>query len=312
LVLAKSEPKSFPPYMSSIITFDPHQLTVPVLHGYLLASVAPRPIALASTIDSQGNVNLSPFSFFNVFSANPPIMIFSPARKGKDNTTKHTYENVLEVPEVVINVVNHSMVEQVSLASAEYPKDVNEFQKAGLTEIASEKVKPPRVGESPVSFECKVNKVIPLGKEGGAGNLVIAEVVLIHVHSRYLDQSGTLDTSRLDLIGRMGSSWYTRASGESLFQIAKPTKKTAIGVDGLPSSVINSKILTGNNLGRLGNSDQLPDESTVVEWKKNKQISPLLQHPDAVKQLHLLARNMLESGQTQQALLTLVVADKLE
>jgi flavin reductase (DIM6/NTAB) family NADH-FMN oxidoreductase RutF len=296
--------------MNDTATLDPHQLSVPALHGYLLAAVAPRPIALASTVDKQGNVNLSPFSFFNVFSANPPVMIFSPARRGKDNSTKHTYENVLEVPEVVINVVNYSIVEQVSLASSEYPRDVNEFLKAGLTEIASIKVKPPRVDESPVSFECKVEKVIPLGSEGGAGNLVIARVELIHIHSQYLNEEGKLDTTALDLVGRMGGSWYTRASGDALFQVPKPIQSSNLGVDQLPASIRNSKVLTGNNLGRLGNSDQLPDGKAIFEWQQNSEISPLLKHPDAIGQLHILAQKKLEKGNIQQAFLTLMVADQ--
>jgi flavin reductase (DIM6/NTAB) family NADH-FMN oxidoreductase RutF len=296
--------------MNSTTTFDPHQLSVPALHGHLLAAVAPRPIALASTIDRQGNVNLSPFSFFNVFSANPPVMIFSPARRGKDNSTKHTYENVLEVPEVVINVVNYSIVEQVSLASTEYPKNVNEFRKAGLTEITSEKVKPPRVGESPVSFECTVEKVIPLGSSGGAGNLVMARVELIHIQSQYLNEEGILDTTKLDLVGRMGGSWYTRASGDALFQVPKPMQSSSLGVDQLPASIRNSKVLTGNNLGRLGNSDQIPDDKAVFEWQQNAEISPLLKHPDAIEQLHVLARRKLETGKIKQAFLTLMVADR--
>ena len=296
--------------MNDTTTLDPHQLSVPALHGHLLAAVAPRPIALASTVDKQGNVNLSPFSFFNVFSANPPVMIFSPARRGNDNSTKHTYENVLKVPEVVINVVNYSIVEQVSLASSEYPRDVNEFRKAGLTEIMSVKVKPPRVGESPVSFECKVEKVIPLGSEGGAGNLVIARVELIHIHSQYLNEEGKLDTTALDLVGRMGGNWYTRASGDALFQVPKPMQSSNLGVDQLPASIRNSKVLTGNDLGRLGNSDQLPDRKAIFEWQQNSEISPLLKHPDAIGQLHILAQKKLETGNIQQAFLTLMVADR--
>lgn len=298
--------------MNSTTTIDPKELSVPALLGHLLAAVAPRPIALASTVDKHGNVNLSPFSFFNVFSANPPVMIFSPSRRGKDNTTKHTYQNVLEVPEVVINMVNYSIVEQVSLASTEYPRGVNEFHKAGLTEITSLKVKPPRVGESPVAFECKVEKVIALGSEAGAGNLVMARVELIHIHALYLNEKGMLDTTKLDLVGRMGGGWYSRASGNSLFQIPKPTKKTGMGVDQLPSSIRNSRILTGNDLGRLGNSDQLPESDTILKWKDNAEISPLLKHSDATEQLHILGQQMLETGQIQAALLTLMVADGLE
>lgn len=312
MALARSKPKSFPQLMNSTTTIDPKELSVPALLGHLLAAVAPRPIALASTVDKHGNVNLSPFSFFNVFSANPPVMIFSPSRRGKDNTTKHTYQNVLEVPEVVINVVNYSIVEQVSLASTEYPRGVNEFHKAGLTEITSLKIKPPRVGESPVSFECKVEKVIALGSEAGAGNLVMARVELIHIHALYLNEKGTLDTTKLDLVGRMGGGWYSRASGNSLFQIPKPTRKTGMGVDQLPSSIRNSRILTGNDLGRLGNSDQLPESNTILKWKDNAKIGPLLKHSDAIEQLHILAQQMLETGQIQPAFLTLMVADGLE
>ena len=201
---------------------DPANLPTAELHSYLLAAVAPRPIAFASTIDEKGNVNLSPFSFFNVFSANPPVMIFSPARRGRDNTTKHTYENLLKVPETVINIVNHAMVEQMSLASTEYAKGVNEFAKAGFTQIDSDKVKPPRVGEAPVAFECMVDDIIELGQEGGAGNLMISRVVMLHIQDEYLGANGKLDTTKLDLVGRMGGSWYCRASGDALFEIPKP------------------------------------------------------------------------------------------
>jgi len=191
---------------------DPKEVTTGVLHSYLLGAIAPRPIAFASTIDKEGKVNLSPFSFFNVFGANPPILIFSPARRGRDNTVKHSYENVLEVPEVTINIVDYAMVQQMSLASTEYPKGVNEFVKAGLTEIASEKVKPPRVADAPASFECKVLQVIPTGIEGGAGNLIICEVVLVHIANRVLDGNGKIDPFKLDAVARMGGDWYCRAN----------------------------------------------------------------------------------------------------
>ena len=297
--------------MNDTTTFDPQQLSTPVLHGYLLAAVGPRPIALASTIDNQGRINLSPFSFFNVFSANPPVMIFSPARRGKDNTTKDTYENVLEIPEVVINVVNHSMVEQVSLASSEFPKEINEFQKAGLTEVASEKVRPPRVGESPVSFECTVQEVITLGAEGGAGNLIISEVKLLHIHSQYLDTQEKLDTTKLDLVGRMGGSWYTRASGNSLFQVEKPARSLGIGIDQLTESIRNSTVLSGNNLARLGSMPNLPDNQEIQDWKTKPGNMELYDKPNAMEQLHMTAKQMIEKDQIQQALLILMVADSL-
>ncbi|WP_349267251.1 flavin reductase family protein [Flavivirga aquatica] len=206
----------------AIKTIDPKTIKTSELHQILLSAVAPRPIALASTVDANGHVNLSPFSFFNVFSANPPILIFSPARRGRDNTTKHTYENVKAVSEVVINIVNHNIVEQTSLSSTEYDKGINEFEKAGFTAIPSEVVTPPRVAESPVSFECTVQDVIELGDKGGAGNLVISKVERIHIQEKYLNDKGSLDTQKLDLVARMGESWYCRASGNALFEIPKP------------------------------------------------------------------------------------------
>ncbi|WP_291868252.1 flavin reductase family protein [Maribacter sp.] len=247
-------------------TLDPQEIEITQLHGLLLSAVAPRPIAFASTVDGEGNINLSPFSFFNVFSANPPILIFSPARRVRDNTTKHTLENVLETKEVVINTVNFPMVEQMSLASTEYGKGVNEFKKAGLTPISSIKVKAPRVKESPVSFECIVENVIAMGDEGGAGNLVIAKVVLIHVEDSYTDEKGKLDTTKLDMVARMGESWYTRANEASLFEIPKPIFTQGIGVDKLPSHISDSEILTGNNLGRLGNVEKIPSEKEITQF----------------------------------------------
>ncbi|MFN8844030.1 MAG: flavin reductase family protein [Chryseotalea sp.] len=237
---------------------DPKEVTTGVLHSYLLGAIAPRPIAFASTIDKEGKVNLSPFSFFNVFGANPPILIFSPARRGRDNTVKHSYENVLEVPEVTINIVDYAMVQQMSLASTEYPKGVNEFVKAGLTEIPSEKVKPPRVANAPASFECKVLQVIPTGIEGGAGNLIICEVVLVHIANRVLDANGKIDPFKLDAVARMGGDWYCRANGDALFTVPKPLEKIGIGIDQLPDEIRLSKVLTGNELAMLANIEALP------------------------------------------------------
>ncbi|MFN4945074.1 MAG: flavin reductase family protein [Chryseotalea sp.] len=237
---------------------DPKEVSTGVLHSYLLGAIAPRPIAFASTIDKEGKVNLSPFSFFNVFGANPPILIFSPARRGRDNTVKHSYENVLEVPEVTINIVDYAMVQQMSLASTEYPKGVNEFVKAGLTEIPSEKVKPPRVANAPASFECKVLQVIPTGIEGGAGNLIICEVVLVHIANRVLDANGKIDPFKLDAVARMGGDWYCRANGDALFTVPKPLEKIGIGIDQLPDEIRLSKVLTGNELAMLANIEALP------------------------------------------------------
>lgn len=244
---------------------DPKEIPVPKLHAHLLSSVAPRPIAFASTIDSEGNVNLSPFSFFNVFSSNPPTLIFSPARRGRDNTTKHTYQNVKEIPEVVINIVNYSMVQQASLASCEFPKGINEFEKAGFTELPSERVKPPRVAESPVSFECSVNQVIELGTQGGAGNLVICEVLLMHVRDEVLDDQGRIDPFKLDAVARMGQDYYCRANGESVFVVPKPNEKQGIGFDQIPEWIRQIPLFTKNDLGKLANIERIPERPTLVE-----------------------------------------------
>ncbi|RPG30453.1 MAG: flavin reductase family protein, partial [Muricauda sp. TMED12] len=232
-----------------IKTVDPTTIPQPELYSILSTAVAPRPICFASTIDAEGNVNLSPYSFFNVFSSNPPVMVFSPTRSGRDNSLKHTHQNVVEVPEVVINVVNHAMAEQMSLSSTAYDKDVNEFVKAGFTQVPSVKVKPPRVGEAPVSFECRVLEVVELGQIPGAGNLIIAQVDMIHINDDYLTDN-VLDTEKLDLVGRMGGNWYIRAIKESLFEIPKPIRTHGIGVDALPKGIRESDVLTGNNLGR--------------------------------------------------------------
>ncbi len=293
-----------------MLSIDPKEIPVPKLHGYLLSAVAPRPIAFASTVDSDGNVNLSPFSFFNVFSANPPIAIFSPARRGRDNTTKHTYENVKQHPEVVINVVNHAIVQQMSLSSTEYADGVNEFEKAGLTELKSEVVKPPRVAESPVQLECKVLEVKELGANGGAGNLVICEVVKVHIQEQFLDSDGKLDTEKLDLVGRMGANWYVRANGDALFEVAKPLTTLGIGVDQIPHDIRNSSILTGNNLGQLGNVESIPNETAVNEFKLIE-LSELHQEFEdepakLEKELHQLAKNYLEENKVEEAWMTLL------
>jgi len=254
-------------YLLTMISITPQDVSTAKLHGYLLSAVSPRPIAFASTMDEDGNVNLSPFSFFNVFSANPPILIFSPARRVRDNTTKHTLENVLKTKEVVINIVNFEMVQQMSLSSTEYPDGVNEFVKAGFTQVASDMVKPPRVGESPVQFECKVNDVIALGAKGGAGNLIIAEVVKLHIKESVLDAEGKIDAVKIDTVARMGANWYNR-SKEGMFEVLKPIRTMGIGVDALPTSIRNSTVLTGNDLGILGNSEKIPTEEEVREFIK--------------------------------------------
>jgi flavin reductase (DIM6/NTAB) family NADH-FMN oxidoreductase RutF len=245
-----------------MISIDPNEISTPKLHGYLLGAVSPRPICFASTVDLKGSVNLSPYSFFNVFSANPPVMIFSPARRVRDNTTKHTLENVIDTKEVVINIVSYEMVQQMSLSSTEYPRGVNEFTKAGFTEVASEVVKPPRVKEAPVQFECKVNEVISLGDQGGAGNLVICEVLRLHLHEEILDENNRIDPLKIDTVARMGGNWYSRARA-GLFEVEKPLTTLGIGVDALPESIRLSKVLTGNDLGMLANVEALPEGITA-------------------------------------------------
>jgi len=299
-----------------IKTIDPTAIPQPDLHGYLLSAVAPRPICFASTIDANGNVNLSPFSFFNVFSSNPPIMIFSPARSAEGNSLKHSHQNVKEVPEVVINIVDFPLVEQMSLSSTAYEKGVNEFVKSGLTEMPSKKVGPPRVAEAPVSFECTVTEIIELAETPGAGNLIFAKVELIHINAAFLDEDEKLDPEKLDLVGRMGGSWYTRASGDSLFEIPKPLRTKGIGVDQLPEGIRNSNILTGNNLGRLGNMEQLSTNVDIEAIAKDDEIRTLSKKlkddPKKLKnELHWLAQQVLGKNNTKKALAILLYAEQL-
>ncbi len=293
-----------------MLRIDPKEIPVPKLHGYLLGSIGPRPIAFASTIDKEGKPNLAPFSFFNVFSANPPVAVFSPARSGRTNTTKHTYDNILEIPEVVINVVTYDMVYQTSLASTEYPKGVNEFVKAGFTPIASEKIKPFRVKESPVQLECKVTEVKPLGNSGGAGNLIICEVLLMHIDKNILDENQTIDQTKIDLVARMGGNWYCRAHGNALFEIAKPLTSIGIGVDNIPPSIRNSKILTGNDLGILGSCESIPDETEVNEYKLTVLSDIFIEFGNdkimLEQKLHTLAHQLLANNKVAEAWKTLL------
>ena len=287
-------------HLQAMISIEPHQLSTGKLHGYLLGAVAPRPICFASTIDAEGNVNLSPFSFFNVFSAKPPILVFSPARRGRDNTTKHTYENVLEVPEVVINIVNYAMVQQVSLASTEYAKGINEFTKAGFTELASEIVKPPRVAEAPVQLECKVNEVISLGKEGGAGNLVICEVVKLHINEEILSEDGSIDPFKIDTVSRLGGNWYSRAK-EGLFEVPKPLTTLGIGVDNLPAEIRNSKVLTGNDLGMLGNVENFPNSEEInIFINASEELKKIVSSNNS-EVIHRKAQEFLCDGKIKEA-----------
>ena len=279
-----------------MLSINPKEVSVPEFHQWLLGAVTPRPIAFASTVDKQGNVNLSPFSFFNCFGANPPLLIFSPARSGRKNTTKHTYENVLEVPEVVINIVSHAMVQQASLASAEYPKGVNEFIKAGFTEVASVMVKPPRVGESPVSMECKVIQVIQTGNMGAAGNLVICQVLLMHVREDVLDENGHIDPFKLDVVARLGHDWYCRVQGNAIFKVPRPNEKVSMGIDQLPESIKKSKVLTGNDLGMLATVESIPEDHN--ELHDNRLVAARQKGTDAV---HALAQAYLQEGRVVEA-----------
>jgi flavin reductase (DIM6/NTAB) family NADH-FMN oxidoreductase RutF len=293
-----------------MLSLDPKDLPVPKVHQYLLGAVGPRPIAFASTMDENGVPNLAPFSFFNVFSANPPIMIFSPARAGRSNTTKDTYNNVKVNPEVVINIVNYDMVHQMSLASSPYPPGTDEFTKAGFTRLASEKVKPFRVAESPVQFECKVNQVVELGTEGGAGNLVICEVVKIHINEEVLDANGMIDQQKIDLVSRMGGNWYCRADKNSMFEIAKPITTCGIGYDQIPEDIRNSSVLSGNDLGQLGGIETLPNETDVNEYKLLELSELFLSLEDEPaeleKALHLRAKDLLAQNKLEEAWMTLL------
>lgn len=277
-------------------TIDPKEIPTGKLHGYLLGAVAPRPICFASTIDEDGNPNLSPYSFFNVFSSNPPLMIFSPARRVRDNTTKHTLQNAEKTKEVVINVVSYPIVQQMSLSSTEYPKGVNEFVKAGFTMLPSEEVKPFRVAESPVQFECKVKDIIYTGTEGGAGNLIICEVLKIHINDEVLDKNGAIDQYEIDLVARAGGSYYSRAR-DGFFEIPKPISTSGIGVDSIPEDIRNSNVLTGNNLGMLGNVESLPSQKDVDNFAKDHSEFVGL---EATKK-HTFAQEYLDKNDVQSA-----------
>jgi flavin reductase (DIM6/NTAB) family NADH-FMN oxidoreductase RutF len=285
------------------MTINPKETSTKDLHGLLLGGIGPRPIALASTIDKDGNANLSPFSFFNIFSANPPIVIISPARRVRDNTIKHTLENAYEHPEMVINIVNHSMVEQTSLSSTEYEKGVDEFTKSGFTAIESDIVKPFRVKESPMQLECKIIDIKEMGDQGGAGNLIFGEIVRVHVDESVLDENNKVNPFKIDLVGRMGGNWYCRANDDALFEVEKPLQTKGIGYDKLPTEVKESGFLTGNDLGKLANVENIPSQEEVENWKKNNDIC----QPQTLEEKHLLAKELLEGGNTQEAWYTLML-----
>jgi flavin reductase (DIM6/NTAB) family NADH-FMN oxidoreductase RutF len=291
-----------------MFTINPKEITTPLMHSYMLSAIAPRPIAFASTVDKEGNVNLSPFSFFNAFGSHPPLVVFSPARRVKDNSTKHTLDNVLEVPETCINVVNYAMVQQVSLASSEFPKGVNEFVKAGFTEEPSVMIRPPRVKESPVQMECKVVDVIKTGHEGGAANLIVCHILLMHISEDVLTPDKKIDQDKIDLVSRMGFDWYCRASGSALFEVPKPQHAPpAMGIDNLPASIRNSSVLSGNDLGMLGNNLVMPTEDELKQFRETefyrKEVLPLRGKP--MEEIHKLAKKLLEERKVKEAWMVL-------
>ena len=279
-----------------MLTINPKEVSVSVLHSYLQGSIAPRPIAFASTIDKDGKVNLSPFSFFNVFGTNPPTLIFSPNRRVRDDSQKHTLENVLEHDEVVINMVDFSMVEQMSLASCEYEKGINEFIKGGFTEEPSIMVKPPRVKESKATFECKVKQVIQMSQEGGSPNLVICEIVLAHFSTDILDENGKIDQTKTDWVARLGGDWYVRASGNTLFEVAKPSIHRGVGVEAIPDFIKNDSSFSGNDLGKLGNIEELPSEEEINTF--------IIQNPNA--NYKEMAKKFIINGKIKESWLALL------
>jgi len=293
-----------------MLQITPKDLKVSEIHQYMLGAIAPRPIAFVSTVDAEGNVNLSPFSFFNAFGANPPTVVFSPALRGRDGASKNTLDNVKATKEAVINVVSYEMVQQMSLASSEYPKGVNEFLKAGFTEQASVMVKAPRVKESPVQMECIVKEIISTGETGGAGQLVICEIVMMHINEEILDQNGKIDPVKIDLVSRLGGDWYGRSS-KGLFIVPKPLTTLGIGVDQLPEAIRLSKILTGNDLGMLGNTEKLPEESEINSFKEREDVKKLFDvlhgdHENLTTAVHLAAHKLLSEGNVKEAWMILL------
>jgi flavin reductase (DIM6/NTAB) family NADH-FMN oxidoreductase RutF len=292
-----------------MFTINPKEISIPLMHSYMLSAIAPRPIAFAATVDKAGNVNLSPFSFFNAFGSNPPLVVFSPARRVRDNSIKHTLENVFEVPETTINVVNYAMVQQASLASSEYPKGVNEFVKAGFTEEPSMLIKPPRVKESPVQMECKVVDVIKTGNEGGAGNLIVCHILLMHISEDVLTPDKKIDQNKIDLVARMGFDWYCRASGDALFEVPKPQHAPyALGIDSMPAAIRNSSVFTGNDLGILGNVPSLPTNEELKQFRetdfyKNEVLSLAKK---STEDIHRLAKKLLKEKKVKEAWMVLL------
>lgn len=293
-----------------MLTIDPKEISIPILHKHLLGAIGPRPIAFASTIDENGVPNLSPFSFFNCFGANPPILIFSPARSGRTGQTKDTYNNIKKIPEVVINTVNYNIIEQVSLSSCPFDSDINEFEKSGLTPLPSETIRPFRVKESYAQMECKVLEVKETGFEGAAGNLIICEVLRMHINEDILGEDGLIDQHKVDLVARMGGNWYCRANSASMFELQKPISTIGIGFDQMPKDILNSTILTGNDLGKLGGIEALPNETDVNEYKLielSEIFIALESNPSKLEiELHKVAKEHLAKNEIVEAWKTLL------
>ncbi len=299
-----------------MLSIDPKSIPTAELHAHMLSAIAPRPICFASTVDANGHPNLSPFSFFNAFGSHPPTLVFSPARRVRDNTIKHTLENAYATKEVCINVVTYDMVQQTSLSSCEYEKGVDEFVKAGFTKETSVKIKPFRVKESPVQMECVVKDIIETGHEGGAGNLIICEIVYMHINPVVLNEKGRIDQQKIDLVGRLGGDYYVRASGSALFEVEKPNRNKGIGVDALPAAIRLSAILTGNNLGQLGNLEHLPSAEEVEQMYNNSEIRNLIYRLEGDKenlsiQLHSKAKQLLDAGHVEEAMKVLLLENKI-
>jgi flavin reductase (DIM6/NTAB) family NADH-FMN oxidoreductase RutF len=290
-------------------SYSPSDLPTAQLHEFLVSAVAPRPIAFVSTLDENGNPNLAPYSFFNVFSSNPPIMIFSSNRRVSNNTTKDTLHNIEKTGEAVVNVVSHSIVRQMAVASVEFDSGVNEFEKSGLTPIPSDVVKPFRVKESPVQFECKVKEVLPLGENGGAGNLIICEIVKLHLSEAIFDDKNRIDPDKIDLVGRMGRAFYARASGEAVFKVFQPVPKLVIGYDNLSDNIKNSTVLTGNNLGQLAGMFELPKLEDAKALLKLPEIQKLRFAEDKFQALHQLAKKELDKENVEHASKLLLLQD---
>lgn len=292
-----------------MLSIDPKELTAVQTQAYLQGAVGPRPIAFASTVDEEGNPNLSPFSFFNLFSSNPPILVFSPARRVRNNTVKHTLLNCEATKEVVVNIANYDMVQQLSLSSTEYGDGVDEFIKSGFTKLPSDVVKPFRVAESPVQLECKVNDIIALGDQGGAGNLIICEVVKIHISKTVLDDKGVIDQHKIDLIARMGGNWYTRAT-PGMFEVEKPLTNLGIGVDAIPNEAKKSGIFAGNDLGILGNVEVLPNTAEISDFvNNNAQLKEWVEQKNN-ELIYKKAKSFIESHDVSSAWKAILAAKK--